>query len=288
MGRMTQRASEARAGDAVNVVEPQPAASVILVRGAREAPASLEAYIVRRQKSMRFLGGYYAFPGGKVDPEDASAAMLARLRGLDTQTASKTFASLNGVPALAYWATAIRELLEECGILLACDADGRRLDACAPAVADAIEHCRAELMAGAAPFAELLARRGWYADMRPLAYLSHFVTPRRSPIRFSARFFVCPAPPGQSPRLFTEETSEAFWVRPSEAYRRFLTGEMAMAEPAEYALAYLAQFRSIEELAAAGGDGVEKFHGIAHRIEPAWERFDWKANRWPDSTFTRR
>ena len=274
--------------DAASAAEPRPAASVILVRRAREAPASLETYIVRRQKSMRFLGGYYAFPGGKVDLEDASAAMLARLRGVDAETAAASFASVSGVPALAYWATAIRELLEECGILLACDANGRRLDARAPAVAETIDHCRAELMAGAAPFAELLGRQGWYADTRALAYLSHFVTPRRSPIRFSARFFICPVPPGQVPRLFTEETSEAFWVRPSEAYQRFLAGEMAMAEPAEYALGYVAQFRSIEELGAACGDGVEKFHGIAHRIEPAWERFDWKANRWPDSTFTSR
>src|SRR5919197_4530593 len=182
--------------------EPRPAASVIIVRDAVAGAAEpIEVYMIRRQRSMRFLGGYYAFPGGKVDPGDASPAMLARLRGLDTQAASKTFASLNGVPALAYWATAIRELLEECGILLACDADGRALDARAPTVADAIEHCRAELMVGAAPVAGPLPRRGWYADTRPLAYLSHFVTPRRSPIRFSARFFVCPPPPGQSPRF---------------------------------------------------------------------------------------
>jgi 8-oxo-dGTP pyrophosphatase MutT (NUDIX family) len=274
-------------GDIGSVVEPKPAASVILVRRAREEPASLEAYVIRRQRSMRFLGGYYAFPGGKVDPEDAGAAMLARLRGVDARTASATFASVNGLPALAYWATAIRELLEECGILVACDARGRPVDARVPRVAEAIERCRADLMAGVAPFAELLARRRWYADARALAYLSHFVTPRRSPIRFSARFFVCVVPSGQAPRLFTEETSEAFWIRPGEAYRRFLEGAMAMAEPAEYALGYLAQFRSIAELGGACGDGCEKFHGIADRLDVAWDRIDWKANRWPDATFTR-
>jgi endoribonuclease LACTB2 len=272
--------------DAKSPVEPKPAASVILVKRALGGPASLEAYMVRRHTTMRFLGGFYAFPGGKVDSEDAGDAMLARLRGLDRTAASAAFATENGVPALAYWATAIRELLEETGILLACDADGRPVDARADAVAPAIERCREDLMAGAAPFAELLARRGWYGDTRGLAYLSHFVTPRRSPIRFSARFFVCAVPPGQPPRLFTEETSEGFWIRPGEGYRRFLEGGMAMAEPAEYALGYLEQFRSIEELGAACGDGSEKFHGITDRIDVVWDRFNWKVNRWPDSTFT--
>jgi hypothetical protein len=54
---------------------------------------------------------------------------------------------------------------------------------------------------------------------------------------------------------------------------------MAMAEPAEYGLGYLAQFRSLDELWAAQGDGHEKFCGIIDRIE-FWAGFDWKAGRW--------
>lgn len=50
-------------------VAPRPAASVLLVRPGRRA--GLEVYMIRRQTSMRFLGGYYAFPGGKVDAADA-------------------------------------------------------------------------------------------------------------------------------------------------------------------------------------------------------------------------
>ena len=55
-------------------------------------------------------------------------------------------------------------------------------------------------------------------------------------------------PAGQTPRLYTEETSEGFWIHPAAGYRRFLAKEMAMAEPAEYGLAYIAQFRSVDEL----------------------------------------
>ena len=88
-------------------------------------------------------------------------------------------------------------------------------------------------------------------------------------------------PSGQEPRLFTEETSEAFWIFPGAGYRRFLAGEMKMAEPAEYGLAYLAQFRSLDELWAAHGDRCHKFHGIIDRIDVFWEGFDWKTNRFP-------
>jgi len=31
---------------------------------------------------------------------------------------------------------------------------------------------------------------------------------------FTARFFLCQMPMGQEPRLFTEETSEGFWIFP--------------------------------------------------------------------------
>jgi 8-oxo-dGTP pyrophosphatase MutT (NUDIX family) len=254
---------------------------VLLVRAAAAgAPEPLEVYMIRRNRGMKFLGGYYAFPGGKVDPADGAPESFARCRGLTAASAEALFPATAGAPPLAFWITAVRELLEESGLLLACDGDGRAIDAAEPGVAAAIERCRKALMAGEGAFPELLAREGWFADVRPLTYLSHFVTPRTSPIRFAARFFLGALPRGQEPRLFTEETSEGFWIHPGEGYRRFVAGEMAMAEPAEYGLGYLAQFASLEELNASGAGG-EKFHGIVHRIDSFWETFDWKANRWP-------
>ena len=264
-------------------VEPKPAASVVLVRPAPPgASEAIEVYMIRRQRSMKFLGGFYAFPGGKVDPADGAPAALARCRGLDTVEAETILLGSRDTPALAFWVAAVRELLEESGILLACDATGRPLDAREPAVAARIERCRKALMAGEAPFAELLAREGWDSDLSGLRYLSHFITPRSSPIRFTARFFLCRVPADQEPRLFTEETSEGFWIHPSHGYRRFLAGEMQMAEPAEYGLAWVAQFHSIEELWAAHADGRSKFHGIIDRLDASWESFDWKQNRFPD------
>lgn len=235
--------------------------------------------MIRRNKGMKFLGGYYAFPGGKVDPGDASAGSVACCHGLDAERAEAIFPG-GGPPAIAFWVTAVRELLEETGILLACDAEGRAVDPRSPAIAPRVEDVRQRLMAGE-PFADLLAEQRWLCDLRPLRHLSHFITPRTSPIRFSARFFLCPLPEGQAPRLFTEETSEGFWIAPGEGYRRFIADEMAMAEPAEYGLGYLAQFESLDEIWSAHADGRHKFHGIVDRIDVFWEKFDWKQNRWP-------
>ncbi len=266
---------------------PRPAASTLLVRPAPPGAAEpFEVYVIRRHRGMKFLGGFYAFPGGKVEPEDRTPESLARCRGLTPDEADALLDRLAGgepdPPALAYWLTALRELLEESGLLVACDEAGRPVDAGRPEVAARVERVRAGLGAGRASFAGLLAGEGWYPDLRPLRYLSHFVTPTSSPIRFSARFFLCPLPAGQAPRLLTTETAEGFWIGPAEGYRRFRRGEMAMAEPAEYGLAYLAQFDSLDELWAAHADGRHKFDGIIDRIDVFWpaDRFDWAEARW--------
>jgi 8-oxo-dGTP pyrophosphatase MutT (NUDIX family) len=254
---------------------------VILVRDAAPgAPEPIEVYMIRRKRGMKFLGGFYAFPGGKVDASDASAALLARCHGLTPGEAAACFTH-DGLPPLAFWVAAVRELLEESGILLACDERGMRVAPRTPDVEARAEAARAALVAGGAEFGVLLAEAGWRPEVGALRYFSHFVTPRTSPIRFSARFFLCRLPADQEPRLFTEETSEGFWIHPGEGHRRFLAREMAMAEPAEYGLAYIAQFRSTDELLAACADNREKLSGIIDRIDfQMWQDFDWAAARW--------
>src|SRR2546422_11686429 len=88
-------------------VEPKPAASVVLVR---EAPAGsaepLEGYMIRRNRGMKFLGGYYAFPGGQVDPADGSPAGPPPCRGLEAARAQAAFPGHAGGPAAPGWGSA--------------------------------------------------------------------------------------------------------------------------------------------------------------------------------------
>ena len=255
---------------------PRPAASVLLVRDG--GPSGLQVYMIRRNKGMRFLGGWYAFPGGKVDAADAAPDLVARCHGMAPDEAARVLAPPDGIAPIAFWITAARELCEETGCLMACDPSGRTLVPDDAAVAAGIDRVRAGLMAEA-PLAPLLEREGWHLDLGPLRYLSHFITPPTSPIRFTARFFLAPVPAGQEPQLFTEETSEGFWIDPAEGVQRYEAGEMPMAEPASSGLRYLAEFRSIETLWAAHADGRHKFHGIDDRLIAAGMRLAARPGR---------
>jgi 8-oxo-dGTP pyrophosphatase MutT (NUDIX family) len=240
---------------------------VLLVRSGATAP--LEVYMIRRQRSMRFLGGYYAFPGGKVDAADATAEAFARCRGLGAEEAERLIPAVDGLAPLAFWVSAARELLEETGILVAADPGGRAIAGGDPGVAARVERMRHALQGGEAPLSALLAREDWYLDLASFRYLSHFITPPSSPIRFTARFFLAPVPAGQVVRLVGDEASEGLWIPPAEGYRRFRRGEMPMAEPADCGLGYLSEFDGPETLWAAHADGRHKFHGILDRVRAA-------------------
>ncbi len=80
--------------------EPQLATGVILHR---EGPDGREVLLVRRGAERRFAGGFHAFPGGKLDPEDYAVQV----------------AGAPDADAAALVACATRELFEETGILVA-------------------------------------------------------------------------------------------------------------------------------------------------------------------------
>lgn len=48
------------------MVSPLPAVTVILLRD------PYEVMMVQRNPNLKFMGGYWAFPGGKIEPSDAS------------------------------------------------------------------------------------------------------------------------------------------------------------------------------------------------------------------------
>jgi 8-oxo-dGTP pyrophosphatase MutT (NUDIX family) len=57
------------------------AATIALIR---DGAAGLEVYLLRRVRGMAFAGGMHVFPGGSVDPADATADIGwagRRLRG---------------------------------------------------------------------------------------------------------------------------------------------------------------------------------------------------------------
>lgn len=81
------------------IAEARPAATLILLRDDVTSGA-LQALMVRRSASLSFYGGAWAFPGGRVDPEDCAAG-----ESLDTLAAVQR--------------AAVRELREEVAMTIA-------------------------------------------------------------------------------------------------------------------------------------------------------------------------
>lgn len=93
-------------------VRPRHAASLILLRG---VGPQAEVLMGRRPRKSRFAPDVFVFPGGGVEPGD-----LERPRPLSPLCARLTQAPLRLAGALA--AAAVRETVEETGLLLAHDA----------------------------------------------------------------------------------------------------------------------------------------------------------------------
>ena len=52
---------------------PVPCRDAATIALLRDAPGGPEVYLLRRVRAMAFAGGMHVFPGGSVDPADATA-----------------------------------------------------------------------------------------------------------------------------------------------------------------------------------------------------------------------
>src|ERR1041385_2482371 len=113
--------------------------------------------MVRRSASLKFFGGYHAFPGGKVSPADGGVPVQgAPFSGTDPRCVA-----------------AIRELFEETGVLLARGASGQQRS-------DNLPEVRRSLLAGDLDFGEFLRSHCLHLDARDLVPVCSLVTPPRS------------------------------------------------------------------------------------------------------------
>lgn len=221
--------------------KPRQAATVILLREA--ARGGFEVFLTRRPDRMPFLGGMYCFPGGAVTDDDTAPHAIELCRGLTPEQARKVAgAQFSPRQAMSFWIAAARELYEEAGILLAVDAQGRRISANALS----IEHGAGSEKS--ASFADLLRSAGAYCGLASLTYFSRWQTPSQNTIRFDTRFFLAVLPPDQTPLASSAEVTHSLWVTPEGGMQGYTRGELPMIFPTFASLRSLADFTTVESV----------------------------------------
>ncbi|MDR6772568.1 NUDIX domain-containing protein [Azospirillum sp. BE72] len=178
-------------------VPPHPAATLILLRN---GPEGLELLAIERHAGLRFAPGATVFPGGRLEAADHDPSWREHWPGARA-------------PAdLPHRVAAVRECVEECGVLLSRD----------PPEASELAGLRAAMAAGEG-FGPALARAGMVPAPERMAPLARWVTPETLPRRFDTLFFLAPAPSGQEPLCDGGEAVGALWATP----RRLLEEEKA-------------------------------------------------------------
>jgi len=218
---------------------PSPAATVLLLRTTHDG---IEVLMQRRDDSLSFMGGMWVYPGGRHEPADRSEALLSRVRSAPGQTVApmKTPAgkALPGDAAMGLHVTACRETFEECGVLLASNAEGH---ACFEAATwPDFESRRQRVATDAASFGDLLRDLGLYLDVSALVYWSHWITPAAETRRFDTRFFAVDVPESIATAATDQESSEQRWMRPADALEESRQGRLAAAPPTIFTLEDLA------------------------------------------------
>lgn len=207
---------------------PRASATVVLLR---DAPQNgVEVFLLRRHTDSAVLGGAYVFPGGKLDEADSSEDVLRHL-DCDPQDLHRALAEpeIQIKMAAGLYVAAIREALEECGVLYA---RARNPDDSAHNTAQRAQWQK-KLHAGET-FTNVLANGDLQLDTQHLAPWSRWVTPRMPSVtskRFDTRFFVALLPQNQNPLHDDIEAVDSMWLSPKDALLSYWDRSISMAPP---------------------------------------------------------
>ncbi|GAA3285442.1 NUDIX hydrolase [Paenarthrobacter aurescens] len=188
--------------------QPRLAASVILLR---DATGGLEAFVQHRVSTMDFAAGMVVFPGGRVDPADASGWDYSE-ELLQRHAADWNQSSISAEPAEAtrnagtVLTAAIREVQEEAGL-----------------------NIKAE-------------------QLRPWA---NWITPTDMPKRFDTYFYVAKPSPGAEPQHQTTEAWQSLWMPVAEILAAEAAGTLKLMPPTYYLLKEIAGFRTVDQVWSA-------------------------------------
>ncbi len=198
---------------------PRTASAVILWR---DGPRGRELFWVKRGGALRFAGGFYAFPGGRLDDADREVAVP----GFSGEAA-------------ALRACAVREIFEETGVLLAV-ARSRAGVHPPPEDDEAVtlrpttgerDAGRKALLDGSLDLGAFLAHHGLAPDGAALQEAGRWITPAQFPVRYDAHVFLARLPAGEVAAVWPGELESGEWIPADDALLRWERGEVLLHPP---------------------------------------------------------
>lgn len=181
---------------------PKDAAAVILLN-----QNLTEVLWAQRNPNLAFLGGFHAFPGGKLETTDAETKVI----------------NCEDAELAKFIACAVREAFEEVGVLLV--RNGEKLTRGQRA------SLHDDLISGRFTFAEILAHWNLWIDAKDFIYTGFWTTPAFSPVRFKTRFFLAICPTKQEPYAAISELQNVEFIKPQNALHRWENSEVLISPP---------------------------------------------------------
>ena len=208
-----------------------PASTMVLI----DDRPDLHVLMLLRNNSSGFVADHTIFPGGAIEEDDKNYIWDDLVVGL-TKEEAKT--QLRTDDARSFWIAAIRETIEEVGVLVGTHEIELLED-------------RELIEGGSENFSDVISQREISLDLSDIEPISRWVTPMGGTRRYDTYFFVAQPFTSVTPQVDGKEAVEAFWIAPSEALKKWELGEMTMISPTLATLRQLESYENSDEVLTA-------------------------------------
>ena len=186
--------------------------------------------MLTKARGLHFAAEALVFPGGKVDRKDK--AFVEGLKSTDRQQIELKI-------------TAIREMYEECGILLARHLNSDTLITSYEATQIRARNANSEVL-------EMTRSESFELATDQLIRFAHWITPPQRPKRFDTHFYIAPAPGfNTKPIVDGYEIVDAKWYRPCDILKEVYSGDLKLVLPTMMNIIKLSEFEGVNEVLEA-------------------------------------